>query len=490
MAYLYGAALQGIQSYIFSTNLLKEIVGASEIVEKICTEGFKKYVDGDNYEVIVSAAGNIKLKFENKKDMELLVQEFPKYVHREAPGITISQAVVEVEGDIKKKHFNKLEKLLKVQRNIISKPFVHSALGIKRDPRSRQSASNYDSSGGKQPFDLSRHIKDKNVNMKNLTKKLCKEGDDQKNIFPKDLSDITKSDDSSWLAVIHADGNSLGQIIQKLGDHAKDKLTEVFKRFSDELDKATCKSANVAFEKTIKSQNLSIHPMRPVIIGGDDLTIICRADLAIPFLKAYLTEFERLSGEFLKTMGNDYKIDLPEKITACAGIAYVKEKYPFHYAIDLAENLCSYAKQKSKEINKDTAPSSLMFHKVQAGFVESFDEIKKKELSAHSAGVDFTFGPYFLEDQTDYWSLDTFIKLKDKMVSQEKFPLSGLRKYLSELHFDGHSAENLWQRILQINGSFKDTLGKIKVNDNKKTPIYDLLSIISFEKNDTKEGGN
>ena len=33
--YLYGAAVQGIQGFIFQTNKLRDIVGASELVERI-----------------------------------------------------------------------------------------------------------------------------------------------------------------------------------------------------------------------------------------------------------------------------------------------------------------------------------------------------------------------------------------------------------------------------------------------------------------------
>ena len=45
--YLYGASVQGIQQFIFQTNELKDIVGASELVESICTELFKKVVGKD-----------------------------------------------------------------------------------------------------------------------------------------------------------------------------------------------------------------------------------------------------------------------------------------------------------------------------------------------------------------------------------------------------------------------------------------------------------
>ena len=60
--YLYGASIQGIQSFIFQTNKLKEIVGGSELIEEICTEMFYKFIDSDesNDNIILSAAGNIK----------------------------------------------------------------------------------------------------------------------------------------------------------------------------------------------------------------------------------------------------------------------------------------------------------------------------------------------------------------------------------------------------------------------------------------------
>ena len=35
MNYYYGASIQGIQGFIFATNKLKEIIGASEIVKNI-----------------------------------------------------------------------------------------------------------------------------------------------------------------------------------------------------------------------------------------------------------------------------------------------------------------------------------------------------------------------------------------------------------------------------------------------------------------------
>ena len=63
--YLYGAAVQGIQEFIFKTNELKHIVGASELVEQICTSAFDAFAEhGDS---IVRAAGNIRVIYDNEE---------------------------------------------------------------------------------------------------------------------------------------------------------------------------------------------------------------------------------------------------------------------------------------------------------------------------------------------------------------------------------------------------------------------------------------
>lgn len=40
--WLYGASVQGIQGYIFQTNKLKDVIGASELVKDSCETSFKK----------------------------------------------------------------------------------------------------------------------------------------------------------------------------------------------------------------------------------------------------------------------------------------------------------------------------------------------------------------------------------------------------------------------------------------------------------------
>ena len=58
--YLYGASVQGIQSFIFQTNKLKEIIGASELVEEICTSMFAEQINKTYKELVVDMFSTTK----------------------------------------------------------------------------------------------------------------------------------------------------------------------------------------------------------------------------------------------------------------------------------------------------------------------------------------------------------------------------------------------------------------------------------------------
>ena len=114
--YLYGASVQGIQGFIFETNKLQEIVGASDLVEWFCELNFiQNYVNKEN--VVRNAGGNIRIIFEDKEQLEKMVREFPKYVMQKAYGITISQAVVEFKDKEYLKQKDELEHKLTKARN-------------------------------------------------------------------------------------------------------------------------------------------------------------------------------------------------------------------------------------------------------------------------------------------------------------------------------------------------------------------------------------
>ena len=161
-----------------------------------------------------------------------------------------------------------------------------------------------------------------------------------------------------YLAIVHIDGNSLGQRLMSLGasESAKKDFIGTYKKFSDAIEACTsAAAAKATTDVLLPNSEKFIVPARPIVLGGDDLTLIVRADLAIDFVRVFLAQFEIETTKTLKGMGLT-------GMTACAGIAYVKPTYPFHLGHEIAESLCGRAKTFSKKIA--AIPSSLCFTRI------------------------------------------------------------------------------------------------------------------------------
>lgn len=491
--YLYGAAIQGIQSFILQTDELKDIVGASELVEKICTEEFDEF-GKDATQTVVKAAGNIKYVFTSKEDCQKAVLNFPKKVMEMAPGITVSQAVVSYSEETEfGEAVDQLEEKLKAQRNK-QHSTIHSYMGMRK---SRQTGLPVIHITKKQEYiDAGTFAKRKtskkgdNNAVITLSKKcfgLEKLAHEQ---IAYDIEDITLKND--WIAIIHADGNGLGQVVQKVG---KNKTT--FREFSTKLDAATKEAANKAYNLIAENYEFSklknkFIPIRPVVLGGDDFTVICRADFAVEYTQKFLEEFEKATNEKLGTILTENKVfkDDANKLTACAGIAFIKSSYPFHYGYSLAESLCKEAKtiaKTGKEKNELT-PSCLLFHKVQDSFVEDYKEIVKRELTAVN-GDSFKYGPYYLNDKPAVTDLIGKVKLLDS--KEGNAVKSHLREWLSDMTYDAEMAN---QRLDRIKSNFekkKELSELIEYATQFKTiAAYDILSLHSIMYNITKEESN
>jgi hypothetical protein len=282
------------------------------------------------------------------------------------------------------------------------------------------------------------------------------------------------SNGKNKIAVIHADGNGLGMLIPKLREKGME-LSE----FSKQLNLAT----EEAFKKA-KSDNMSI---RDVILGGDDMVVICNANDALGFTKDFLKYFEE-----------ETQAKIGHKLTACAGIAYCNEKYPFHYAVSLAEELCDATKKHAKKIDENLAPSSLMFHNIQSSNFQSWDRFVENELTIRNdkQTIRCDFGPYYLkqEGQTE---IGDFVNTLEAYRCDGS-PISRLRAWIGELNKSEKYASAMLERINDMAEKSSDwracimekNLKKfdeklsnerliIEKDGHEKTPIYDVLQILS-----------
>jgi len=502
MAYLYGSAVQGIQQFIFQTNELKDIVGASELVQYICTDKFMEIPFEDKEKVragiVVQAAGNIKCIFENKEDCIKAVLTFPKMVMEAAPGITISQAVVEMKGSFKDA-VDELEKRLRTQRNKPANSLTVGLMGIERSRKTGLPAVKWDNG---EPVDEGTQKKREKYEILELCNKSFGEGEATSKNVAYNIGDMTWRND--WVAIVHADGNGLGEVVREIGSDA-----DHLKTFSHNLDEATKSAAQAAFQvikkkyyddESDKPWGSKRIPLRPVVLSGDDMTIICRADLAVDYTKEFIRNFETATAE--KT---------GHSLTACAGIAFIKSSYPFFYGYKLAETLCDQAKKDSKseemrQANGQKILSSIMFHKVQSSFVESYSDIVEKELMTDDGKALFDFGPYYLKSDAklqNRWSVERLEQSVERLSSEEGNAVkSAVRRWLTAMVNNRGLADQMKKRSQNII-SQKDLLDEYdalttgvqlnrkprvgNVSGNAETyPAYDVLSLQTINNQETK----
>lgn len=282
--FLYGFSVQGISEYIFSSNALREIIGASEIVKKIDALGAKgddakgaKLVQifelENEPEIILAAAGNLRAVFENEADLKKIVRELPRRVFEFAGEINIAQAVVKFDGDYKKAT-QELESRLKIQRNKAQFPQIYGFNFLKKYPKTAK------------PIFISGVDKTTHLKLKECTEFDKTHGDSISN-----LPEI--SNYKNKIAIIYADGNGLGQIVKDLDD----KQMREFSQKLDHATKAAFKSAKDAVLEDLKLDSSGKNPaltkqgklkIREVICGGDDLAVICSADIALKLAQNFM----------------------------------------------------------------------------------------------------------------------------------------------------------------------------------------------------------
>ncbi len=498
--YLYGASIQGIQKFIFETSKLREIAGASEIIEQLCDQ--KNFIDklglnAGDLQFIRSAAGSISLICSVKDTVEKIVRNWPKTVAEMAPGANLSQAVVEIASSPTMDDMNHLERKLRTARNKKSVPAELGSLAVVRSRRTGKPAVDWkdnpsSATSSHAPRSLASRKKQQagGESAANSLMQKCLPDSFEKSVsaYPFDVSDIVRDEESSWIAVVHADGNGLGKIIQKLllqFPENDGRIGSVMKEFSNQLNRSTIHSVKTAIESLQLAENRygpgrRRYPFRPVLVGGDDITIILRADLALGFTEQFLKSFEIATANNLNKMGEQRGTDIfKHGLTACAGIAYMKATYPFHYGIDLAEQLCTEAKKVSKA-QGERACSSLLFHKIQDSFIADYQDIVKRELQPQK-NICFQYGPY--TPDSDDSPLPSISELRDraKCLGTKDAPKSGIRKWLTMLFEDESRADFWMQRVCEITSEkyVRELALKPAVKDGK-THLFDLVTIESI----------
>lgn len=179
--------------------------------------------------------------------------------------------------------------------------------------------------------------------------------------FPADLEEVAGED--NFIAVIHIDGNAMGArvaAVQGKAGNDWDACRHSMQRFSRGIQT----SFETAFRDTLREmiERLSLEPaapgeerkplpIRPVVLAGDDVCFITSGFYGLEAAAMFL---DHLSRQINPEDGKPY--------AACAGVALVHTKYPFHRAYQIAEELCSSAKSYGVSLKPDGSVCAMDWH--------------------------------------------------------------------------------------------------------------------------------
>ena len=410
----------GIQPYIFGSNRLRENVGASylvgQVTESWVTQILNSHFDvtepmlsiitsGQKAEIIYMGGGNTVLLFESHE----LAKDFTRILStktlKDAPGIQlvvthrpdfnwnddslhdITQEMMKVDLDQRKRSRTPSSPLLglSVTQDCLSTRLVavdHSNNHGSPDqyPVSREIVAKLDAvkSRGDDPKDKQNNIANTSLKQVIFDPKVPNQWK-----IPLDFDDFGRSrGEMSYIAVVHIDGNSMGDRFQNYGkDETNENYINAMRALSNSVKDAAKNSLKELTTELMKAipqleKILDIDPkklpFRPIVYGGDDVTFVCDGRLGLSLATRYLELFSQKKAADGKSL------------TACAGVCIVKAHYPFARAYTLSEELCQSAKKVAKyeRRNKDKREeilSAIDWHIATSGLAGSLSEIRQRE---------------------------------------------------------------------------------------------------------------
>ncbi|EGJ09044.1 Cas10/Cmr2 second palm domain-containing protein [Rubrivivax benzoatilyticus] len=247
------------------------------------------------------------------------------------------------------------------------------------------------------------------------------------------------------LAFLHADGNGLGVLLRRLETGDDGAYVERYAAFSRAVTQATVAAARqAAAEVLLPAAVDGVVPARPLILGGDDLSLVVRADLALPFAEAYLQAFECQSTECLAAL-RGLGLDLPG-LTAACGIAIVKARFPFAQAAALAEALCQRAKSVIKREAQASARamplSALAVQRVTTSVPD--DALPRVQVD----GRHWTLGhaAYVIGEEGAGVPRLADLQTLAQALATDAMPRGPVRRLLTDFHQDPTQALERWRR--------------------------------------------
>ena len=506
-----------VQQYIFQSNRLKEIIGASDLAKDcfddrlihaiqqsghsldrnawdtykqnpcIAQSDVQENTEAD-VQIIYIGGGNAALLCKDKNTAADIVQKWSYAILKNAPGLRIAVGYGEVTNSLyeayneARKQLNKCEEALPHGTELGRLPIVRScsttglaASKIAREENNRVERISNEAASKREQVGT---VKNPGKARKAITeefKSVLKEHQHFASDFDAELGG---GDGHSYMAVVHADGNGMGDLLQEAVKGVPgDQFLHFIRRFSASvsmLSKNAFERTLLHFQNKLKlplkgiKEKDNIFPLRPIVYGGDDLTFVCDGRVGLHLTQHYLQEFTK---DPIKVGDGDKNID------ACAGVAIVHTKFPIAQAYSFADELCANAKSE-RRIKDNLTGSWMDFQIVQAGVTGSVKTIRSTQYCTLT-GAQLYQRPYQVPEK---W--DAVVKILREFQS-DKWPRSRAKSLMHALTKGSAETERFvqalnWRGIELPPAEEKQTGWSGGEEEEKTTPYFDPLEVLDY----------
>ena len=409
-----------VQRYLFNANELKQNLGASALIEQATHEMIIRNLpsphnvewdpdkfrvafqdnqqiekDGLTAEVIFMGGGNAAILFSSKPEAESFTRGFTREVLESAPNLDIAVGHVDVVWDDR----GALETSWKdLRENIMpkrkaglgtSQPLL--GLGVTAECAFTGLPAVHEEMDGNRGTLMSAESAAKKENVDFAQERLNALLKVEPFKYPASFDDLGgERGRARYIAVVHADGNRMGNRITNYTDNPDNRemvsqmrlFSEALNQVGTEAIEAVCDWVRVAHQLDTNNNYFikdrwrpdevirfaeNYLPIRPIVFGGDDVTFVCDGRLGLALASKFLESFSTTA--------------LPDGKPgyACAGVAIVHSHYPFARAYSLAEALCKDAKHQGYQHYGSTDISLLNWHYASSGLTLDWEDITRRE---------------------------------------------------------------------------------------------------------------
>ncbi|MCX9076187.1 MAG: hypothetical protein OIN88_16315 [Candidatus Methanoperedens sp.] len=462
----------GIQQYVFGSNDLKENLGASYLVENIFEGILKSSLD--KLQIKNVGMDEWYKIFKERSRAIAFMREWTKQLLIASPGLRTSVAIKDdFERDNYQNEIKLLHKKLKENKFMFQPQVILPRHGITAECSHTGFSAEQIYTEDNKHIPISSVAASKRIVKDKANEKLKEKFKDvigDKYRFPELLDDLgQRKDESNYISVIHIDGNRIGERFNDCKNLIESRnLSHCVKNATESAMRELLKNITDKYEKYKENLNLEKNnlPIRPIIFGGDDVTFVADGRLGVYFTEIFIKKFIK------------QKVSDGKPLSACAGIAITKSKYPFYRGYELAEQLCREAKKKAGE---EKGSSWLDFHIAQEGFSGTIQEIREKNYTVSEGNL--CLRPYRVAgDKDNYRSLNSCIDgMKALKKTWPKSKLMELREmltlgeisskqFIQEMKFRGLELPDIKERSY-----FKDD-----VWSGRETPYFDMIELAKF----------